>query len=177
MTVASLVIPAPDSARPLRVALAGKPATDIELEAAEAFSHTTRRIAAPIARELGLDEKTLQDWGNVHSGDVGPHLRLLWITQLALAMRPLPADRKACFEALDFVEAHLGRVAFEMPTPAAAVTPAGRAFLAANAVVQLGEYLSLANGPSSAADRTRLAQERNDVVAALQSLWPEEIPA
>lgn len=162
-----------DRAR-LQAALDGKPATDLELEAAETFSHTTRRIAAAIARELGLDEKTLQDWGNVNSGDRGPHLLLLYITQLALAMRPLPADRKKCFEAIDFVEAHLGRVAFELPTPAAADTPAGRAFLAANAVVQLGEYLSLTSGPRSAADRTRLAQERNDVFAALQALWPEE---
>ena len=31
-----------------------------------------------------------------------------------------------------------------------------------------------AKTPRSAADRTRLAQERNDVFAALQALWPEE---
>ena len=44
-----------DRAR-LQAALDGKPATDLELEAAETFSHTTRRIAAAIARLAPLCE-------------------------------------------------------------------------------------------------------------------------
>jgi hypothetical protein len=146
----------------------------LELEAVTTFARTTRRIGAAIAREVGLNEKTVQDWGNVESGDRPPHLLLLYITQLALEMRPLPRDRAECFAALDFVEAQLGRVAFALPTPEAVETPAGRAFLAAQAVVQLGEFLSLANDDPGTAGRTRLAQELADVVAVLQALMPKE---
>lgn len=162
-----------DSER-VQAALAGKPATDIELEAAEAFSHTTRRIAAPIARELGLDEKTLQDWGNVHSGDVGPHLRLLWITQLALAMRPLPADRKSCFEALDFVEARLGRVAYELPKSLEAASEGDRARLVAHAVLQVAEYLDAVAAGASPTVRILARQELGEAISALQSLLPQQ---
>lgn len=156
----------------IQAALEGKAAPDLELEAVTTFARTTRRIGAAIAREVGLSEKTVQDWGNVESGDRPPHLLLLYITQLALEMRPLPRDRAECFAAVDFVEAQLGRVAFTLPTPEGAASPAGRAFLVAHAVVQLGEFLSLANGQRSAADKTRLAQEF--VVAALTALMQSE---
>lgn len=158
----------------LHAALQGKAAPDVELEAAHQFQRTTNRIAAAIAREIAIPEKTVQDWGNVNSGDRGPHLTLLYITQLAIEMRPLKKDRHECFAALDFVERELGRVALELPSNDVALTPESRAAAIANAVVELGEYVSLVSGRPTMKQKLRLAQEFSDVVAALQALMPTE---
>jgi hypothetical protein len=155
----------------LNAALAGKAAPDVELEAAVAFQRTTRRVAAAIAREIGCPEKTVQDWGNINSGDRGPHLALLFVLQLARAMRPA-GERAEIFSALDFVERHLGRVAFDLPL-AQPVTSADRAKHLAFTLIQLGEYFELAaNDELSPEQLTRPHQEKQDVLQAIEALFP-----
>lgn len=159
----------------LHAALQGKPAPDVELEAAHQFQRTTNRIAAAIAREIVAPEKTVQDWGNVNSGDRGPHLTLLYITQLALEMRPLLRDRAECFAALDFVEAHLGRVAYHLPA-AGDLSPANRARGIAHALAEFAEYIDGVDDISvlSPAQLTVAHQQLADVIAACSALLPEQ---
>ena len=158
-----------------QAALDGKAAPDVELEAFTAFHRTTRRVAAAIARELDLNEKTVQDWGNLESGDRGPHLMLLYITQLALAMRPLAADRAACFAAIDFVEQHLGRVAFTLP-PHGDTTPGGKARSIAYALSQFAEFVDSVDDPQelTPAEHALAHQQLTDVVAACFALMPAD---
>lgn len=156
----------------LHAALQGKPAPDVELEAAHQFQRTTNRIAAPIAREIVVPEKTVQDWGNVNSGDRGPHLTLLYITQLALEMRPLPRDRAECFAALDFVERLLGRVAYELPVAAGAEDSAAcRARKIANGLTQFAEFIDAVDEwPLDRTNRARAYRELGELQSALSAL-------
>ena len=150
----------------LQAALEGKAATDVELLAAHALSRSLRRISAPVARELGLDPKTVQDWGNVESGDRGPHLVLALLTELALEMRPRAEDRAECFAALDFVESYLGRTVVDLDAQETDDRPAGRLRHLAALVLQLAEFVQAASADPSAATYARAHRELTDVIAA-----------
>lgn len=153
----------------IQAALDGKPAPDVEWEAANAFRLATKRIAAPIARELCLDEKTLQDWGNIESGDRPPNLTVLYVTQLALAMRPLPSHRAECFAAVDFIERQLGRVAFDLPTGLDRTRDDGAKI--AHALMQFAEFISaVGNQPPSTADLARAHRELSEINSACAAL-------
>lgn len=155
----------------LQAALDGKPATDVELMASHAMARSLRRIAAPVAREIGLDPKTVQDWCNVESGDRGPHLVLALVTELALDMRPRAEDRAECFAALDFVESYLGRTVVDLDALAAGdERPAGRLRHLAALILQLAEFVSAAAADPSPATYAHAHRELADVIAAGQAI-------
>ena len=153
--------------------LEGKPAPDLELEAAMAMARTTRRIGAALGREIGLGAKTIEDWGNAESGNRGPHLTLLYLTCLALEFRP-DRERVEALAAVDFVEQRLGRVVID-PGRFAALNPmASRAQQIARSLVELSELLdAVGDGELNPAERVRAHQELQEVIAACQSLLAE----
>lgn len=155
----------------MQAAFAGKAATDVELEASHAMQRATRRLGAAIARELGLDPKTVQDWANPESGDRGPHLVLAMLTEQALNLRP-ERDRAEAFAALDFVEHYLGRVAFDLPRDGRVTTPGQRAQKIAAALVEFAEFIDAIDDPGKAAPSARLHahQQLQDVIEHCQRL-------
>lgn len=155
----------------MQAAFAGKAATDIELEAAVAMARTTRRLGAAIARELVLDPKTVQDWGNPESGDRGPHLVLAMLTEQAADLRP-ERERGEAFAALDFVEHYLGRVAFHLPSPDEAPSSGRRAQKIAAALVEFAEFVDAIDDAGHATPSARLHahQQLQDVIGACQQL-------
>lgn len=153
--------------------LAGKPAPDLELEAAMAMARTTRRIGAAIGRELGLSAKTIEDWGNAESGNRGPHLTLLYLTCLALEFRP-DRERVEALAAVDFVEHRLGRIVID-PARFASLDPqASQAQQAARSLVRVAELLdSVSDFESAPEQRVRAHQQLREVIGACQSLLAE----
>lgn len=153
--------------------LDGKPAPDLELEAAMAMARTTRRLGAAIGRELGLGAKTIEDWGNAESGNRGPHLTLLYLTCLALEFRP-DRERVEATAALDFVEQRLGRVAIDPGRFAALHPQASRAQQIARSLVELSEILdAVEDGELKPTERVRAHLELQEIVAACEALLAE----
>ena len=150
--------------------LAGKAAPDLELEAALAMQRTTRRLGAAIGHEIGRDSKTIEDWGNVHSGNRGPHLTLLYLTQLALEFRP-ERERAEAFAALDFVEQQLGRLVIDRERCTERDDHGSLAHRIARALVEFAQFVdAIDDGELTASQRLRAHQELQDVVSSCQLL-------